>query len=639
MKTGKGAGAPSRRTRRTGEKTAAKKKRGTAARMPRSPKTEAERLRDAAAALAYLKDAPMHLVFTGPVGAGKTSIASGTAVLLARLGKRVLLVSMDPDMNLAELFNEPIGSSVTPIQSVPGLSALELNPRKTADLYRKKVLRPMKGFLSETTFAAITEQLFGTDTEEIACFDRFTALRTDPGIEGPFDHVILDTAPSAHTIRYLGIPAAWNQFFERRPDGQASIALTAGLGQSRALYDETLRTLKDPQSTRLILTATLSRGQIRETARLAEEYSDAGLRNLPLVLNAEMEKASGEEGTLDAAVFRRQRQVLRSLPKALSALPRTVLPLQSRRAAGADALQGIFRWGTRPPEPKPTAWYPSTKTLATLVRELHDAGPGLILLVGKRSVGKTTLAAAIALRLAALGGDVHLVTTDPAALKASGIRDTVPGLEVTAVDPRKETGRYRVLMLRTAGRTMKEDEKALLEEDLRGPWAEETAVFYAVSRYFREAETRFLVMDTAPEGHTLLLIDAADTYHRAAANRLGIERTFRTPLEFLQEPALTRAIFVTRAEPSALRETKFLKDDLRRAGIAPWAYIVNGSLAAAGPMSPILKTWAAAEEPLFTRVAANTRRYAVVPLESEKPIGAEQLLKLTEAEEPDKPEG
>ncbi|RGU79321.1 arsenical pump-driving ATPase [Sutterella sp. AF15-45LB] len=437
----------------------------------------------------------------------------------------------------------------------------------------------------------------------------------------------------------LGIPAAWNQFFERRPDGQASIALTAGLGQSRALYDETLRTLKDPQSTRLILTATLSRGQIRETARLAEEYSDAGLRNLSLVLNAEMEKASGEEGTLDAAVFRRQRQVLRSLPKALSALPRTVLPLQSRRAAGVDALQGIFRWGTRPPEPKPTAWYPSTKTLATLVRELHDAGPGLILLVGKRSVGKTTLAAAIALRLAALGGDVHLVTTDPAALKASGIRDTVPGLEVTAVDPRKETGRYRVLMLRTAGRTMKEDEKALLEEDLRGPWAEETAVFYAVSRYFREAETRFLVMDTAPEGHTLLLIDAADTYHRAAANRLGIERTFRTPLEFLQEPALTRAIFVTRAEPSALRETKFLKDDLRRAGIAPWAYIVNGSLAAAGPMSPILKTWAAAEEPLFTRVAANTRRYAVVPLESEKPIGAEQLLKLTEAEEPDKPEG
>ena len=230
------------------------------------------------------------------------------------------------------------------------------------------------------------------------------------------------------------------------------------------------------------------------------------------------------------------------------------------------------------------------------------------------------------------------MTTDPAALKASGIRDTVPGLEVTAVDPRKETGRYRALTLRTAGRSMKEDEKALLEEDLRGPWAEETAVFYAVSRYFREAETRFLVMDTAPEGHTLLLIDAADTYHRAAANRLGIERTFRTPLEFLQEPALPRAIFVTRAEPSALRETKFLKDDLRRAGIAPWAYIVNGSLAAAGPMSPILKTWAAAEEPLFTRVAANTRRYAVVPLESEKPIGAEQLLKLTEEEEPQTPE-
>ena len=133
--------------------------------------------------------------------------------------------------------------------------------------------------------------------------------------------MILDTAPSAHTIRYLGIPAAWNQFFERRPDGQASIALTAGLGQSRALYDETLQTLKDPQSTRLILTATLSRGPIRETARLAEEYSDAGLRNLSLVLNAEMEKTSGEEGTLDAAVFRRQRQVLRSLPKALSSLP------------------------------------------------------------------------------------------------------------------------------------------------------------------------------------------------------------------------------------------------------------------------------------------------------------------------------
>lgn len=185
---------------------------------------------------------------------------------------------------------------------------------------------------------------------------------------------------------------------------------------------------------------------------------------------------------------------------------------------------------------------------------------------------------------------------------------------------------------------MTKEEKRLLEEDLKAPWAEETAVFYAVSHFFQEAEKRFLVMDTAPEGHTLLLIDAADTYHRNAANRLGTERTFRTPLEFLQEPALTRAIFVTRAEPSALRETKFLKDDLKRAGIAPWAYIVNGSLAAAGPMSPILKVWAAAEEPLFTRVAANTRRYAVVPLESEKLITAEQLLKLTEAEEEEEPE-
>lgn len=315
-----------------------------------------------------------------------------------------------------------------------------------------------------------------------------------------------------------------------------------------------------------------------------------------------------------------------------------MLPLQSRRAAGADALQGIFRWGTRPPEPKPTAWYPSTKTLATLVRELHDAGPGLILLIGKRSVGKTTLAAAIALRLAAEGEDVHFVTTDPAALKTSDLGDPIPTLEITPVDPKKETERYRALVLRTAGQSMTKEEKRLLEENLKAPWAEETAVFYAVSHFFQEAEKRFLVMDTAPEGHTLLLIDAADTYHRNAANRLGIERTFRTPLEFLQEPALTRAIFVTRAEPSALRETKFLKDDLKRAGIAPWAYIVNGSLAAAGPMSPILKVWAAAEEPLFTRVAANTRRYAVVPLESEKLITAEQLLKLTEAEEEKEPE-
>lgn len=556
--------------------------------------------------LKFLENAPHTLFFTGKGGVGKTSVAAASAVALAGLGKRVLLVSTDPASNVSQVFGQPIGNQVTEIRTVPGLSAIEIDPQSAAAAYREKMISPIRGLLPEETVASIKEQLSGACTTEIAAFDEFTGLLTDPGVTSQYDHILFDTAPTGHTIRLLELPGAWSQYLDANPNGTSCLGPVSGLDKQRSQYAAAVRSLSDPAETRLVLVARAHRASIREAARTSDELAGIGIKNQYFVLNGVMPVTESAAGELAQSICLRERQALSEIPEPLRSLPRDTLSLKPRNMVGVESLRTLFIKESSgkaedaaftPPDPKP---------LSDLIAGVTGMSHGLIMLMGKGGVGKTTMAAAIAARLAKMGYDVHLSTSDPAAHVDAALSGSVPGLTVSRIDPVKETEKYRELVLKTQGAGLDDAGKKLLEEDLRSPCTEEIAVFQAFSRVIREADRRFVVMDTAPTGHTLLLLDAAGAYHREVVRKMGEAGSDTTSLSLLQNPAMTRVIIVTLPETTPVLEAKGLEADLRRAGITPWGYIVNDSLAAADPTSPLLRERAASELPLIREIESES---------------------------------
>jgi arsenite-transporting ATPase len=579
----------------------------------------------------FLDQLPSFLFFTGKGGVGKTSLACATAVQLAGAGKRVLLVSTDPASNVGQVFGVSIGNKITPFESVPRLSGLEIDPQAAAQIYRDKIVGPVRGVLPENVVKGIEEQLSGACTTEIAAFDEFTALLTDAAVLRDYDHVIFDTAPTGHTIRLLQLPGAWSGFLDEGKGDASCLGPLAGLEKQREQYKSAVDALSDPNRTRLILVTRAQASSLREANRTHEELSAIGLKRQYLVVNGVLSETDTAGDALALAVWRREQAALAAMPDALRALPIDHVSLKSFNLVGLPALrqllieEGVVPKGTVVTLPKLQA-----PDLATLVDSLVGEGHGLIMLMGKGGVGKTTIAAAVAVELASRGFPVHLTTSDPAAHLAETLEGSLDNLTLSRIEPYVETERYRHHVMETKGKELDAQGKALLEEDLRSPCTEEIAVFQAFSRVIREAGKKFVVMDTAPTGHTLLLLDATGAYHRETARQLGPRGiNFTTPMMQLQDPKQTKVLIVTLAENTPVLEAASLQSDLRRAQIEPWAWVINNSLAMANPTSALMRQRASnelAQIEAVTRVHA--KRWAVVPLQAEEPIGVERLMKL-----------
>ena len=579
----------------------------------------------------FLENIPSYLFFTGKGGVGKTSISCATAIRLAELGKRVLLVSTDPASNVGQVFDQTIGNTIQPVTAVSGLSALEIDPQDAAQQYRARIVDPIKGLLPDDVVNSISEQLSGACTTEIAAFDEFTGLLTDASLLTRFDHIIFDTAPTGHTIRLLQLPGAWSSFIESNPDGASCLGPMAGLEKQREQYAHAVEALSDPERTRLVLVARLQKSTLQEVARTHDELSAIGLKNQYLVINGVLPASEAERDALAAAIWQREQEALANLPAGLSDLPTDNLYLQPLNMVGVSALKGLLNEHaeiTSLPEQSPQN-KPENMSLSVLVDDIARSEHGLIMLMGKGGVGKTTMAAAIAVSLADKGFDVHLTTSDPAAHLSTTLNGSLKNLQVSRINPHDETERYRQHVLETKGRDLDEAGKRLLEEDLRSPCTEEIAVFQAFSRVIREAGKRFVVMDTAPTGHTLLLLDAPGAYHREIARKMGDKGHFTTPMMQLQDQERTKVLLVTLPETTPVLEAANLQQDLRRAGIEPWAWVVNNSLAAAQPSSPFLKIRANRELPLISDVEEQyAKRIALTALQSEEPVGIDLLEEM-----------
>lgn len=528
----------------------------------------------------YLYQPPKNLFFTGKGGVGKTTTAVASAIVLADRGKRVLLVSTDPASNLDEVLGVALSAEPAQVPGVPGLFASNVDPVAAAATYREQMVGPYRGILPEAAVRSMEEQLSGACTVEIAAFNEFATLMGNPSAVECFDHIIFDTAPTGHTLRLLSLPAAWSDFIDTNVGGTSCLGPLAGLKAQQLLYENTRRALGDATQTLVVVVSRPEVAPLAEAARASAELRDLGVANQHLVINGVLQLTDTDD-KIAVALRERNLKALASIPHFLELLPRTGLPLRGTELVSIPALRAFFSTenieqhvGNDSPS------IPLPPSMDKLLDTLAATPGGVIMTMGKGGVGKTTLAVKIATALVARGKKVHLTTTDPAAHVALTLGEVPQGMQVSRVDPEAETEAYRNEVLATVGASLDDEARALMEEDLRSPCTEEIAVFRAFAKIVDQGTDRFVVIDTAPTGHTLLLLDASESYHREVSRSLSdIPEAVRQLLPRLRDPAFTKVFLVTLPEATPVHEALALQADLRRAGIEPTGWIINQSLA------------------------------------------------------------
>jgi arsenite-transporting ATPase len=579
----------------------------------------------------WLSNPTRFLFFTGKGGVGKTSISTAVAITLADAGKRVLLVSTDAASNLDEMLNVKLSNHPVAVPEVKGLELINIDPDDAAQAYRQRVVDQMGTLATQDEKSAVREQLSGACTTEIASFDEFSSLLADENSR--YDHIIFDTAPSGHTLRLLSLPKAWSGFLAGNDKGASCLGPHSGLKMQEARFNQALAALCNPELTSVVLFARPETSALKEAARTSVELKALGLSQQRLIINGVFHTSLSDD-LVAREVESQGKNALENIPDALKELPQDEVPLRAVDNVGLPALRALLSEAAPIYSQKPQTVEPITaKPFGLLVDELSKLDHGLIMVMGKGGVGKTTIAAAIALGLVDKGKTVHLSTTDPAAHVAETLREEVPGLQVSRIDPKAETQKYIDRIMSAKGPALNADEKALLLEDLQSPCTEEVAVFHAFSHIVAQARSGFVVLDTAPTGHSLLLMDAAGAYHRQMMStfekQTGTTVNIVTPLMRLQDSAYTKIILVALPEVTPVSQAAALQEDLHRAKIEPYAWILNRSVLAAQTKDPLLGARLQGEVKQMKRINSGlSKNLFVIPFLLEPPVGVNALRAL-----------
>jgi len=565
-----------------------------------------------------------YIFFTGKGGVGKTSLSCATAIKLADEGKKVLLVSTDPASNLEDVLESRVFDKISPVKGLKNLSAINIDPEVSAQEYRTRVTEPLKEILSEADIKKMNEELSGACTVEIAAFDEFSRFISGEAEGGNFDVIIFDTAPTGHTLRLLELPAAWAGFSEENPDGASCLGPTSALKSSQERYNTVVNRLRDPEMATFYLVARADQASLKEASRTSEELIDLKMKNQKLLVNGVF---SALDKTDDFAVKMEDlaKKQLNAIPENLQKLSLKTFPLLPYNILGIEKLRSLLdvelqKKMVTDQLSNVQELNHQLKGMDELVEDLtENKTNGLIMTMGKGGVGKTITASALAIMIARKGFEVHLTTTDPAA-HVQDFMNQVPNLPknltIDRIDPKLETQRYTDKIVSQKGKDLDEQGKKLLLEDLRSPCTEEVAVFHAFSKAIQQAKRKFVVIDTAPTGHTLLLLDTAGSYHREVLKNTGLDpEHIKTPYMSLQDSELSRIILVSLPETTPMREAAALQDDLKRAGIGTYAWVINQSLSMQKNLKdPLLKSRAFAEVDVINKIDENlTKRIYGIP--------------------------
>ena len=551
-----------------------------------------------------------YLFFTGKGGVGKTSTACAVAVNLADNGKRILLISTDPASNLQDVFNTELDGKGVAIAGVPGLIVANLNPEEAAREYRESVIAPYRGKLPESVITNMEEQLSGSCTVEIAAFDQFSNFITDKTTEREYDHIIFDTAPTGHTLRMLQLPSAWSNFISENTHGASCLGQLAGLEDKKSLYKDAVANLADKDKTTLILVSKPEETPLLEAERSSLELSQLAINNQLLIINGVLGSASD---ALSQKILDKQQSAMKNIPPGLTKFTTFTLPLRSYNILGLDKIRAFFH-SDNFEQVSVSAKALDLKPLDVLIDDIYTTKKKVVFTMGKGGVGKTTIAATIALALAQKGVKVRLTSTDP----ADHLKYVIEGTEnitLSKIDEKQELLTYQNEVLNKARETMNDEDLAYVEEDLRSPCTQEIAIFRAFAEIVDKAENEVVIIDTAPTGHTLLLLDSTQSYHREVQRTKG-----ETPLSVqrllprLRDERQTEVVIVTLPEATPVFEALRLRDDLSRAGINNKWWVVTQCLSMTTTNNALLLARAEAEKQWLEKVNdISTGNFVAIP--------------------------
>ncbi len=539
-----------------------------------------------------------YLFFTGKGGVGKTSAACATAVALADIGKKIMLISTDPASNLQDVFNTELNNKGVSIKDVPNLVVANFDPEKAAAEYKESVVGPYRGKLPEVVLQNMEEQLSGSCTVEIAAFNEFSSFITDEKAALKYNHIIFDTAPTGHTLRMLQLPSAWSNFISESTHGASCLGQLSGLESKREVYKNAVENLANKEKTTLILVSRPEPSPLKEAERASKELQDIGVNNQVLIINGMLEE---HDDYLSNAIYVKQQNAIKDMPQALQKLKTFKIPLRPYNVTGLENVRALLKDNNIKYNTE-TLNVDNIPRLKNIIEALYNSDKKVIFTMGKGGVGKTTIAAAIALGLARKGKKVHLTTTDPAA-HLRFVLDESYGITLSNINEKDELEKYKQDVLSKARETMCEDDIAYVEEDLRSPCTQEIAVFRAFAEIVDRSQNEVVVIDTAPTGHTLLLLDSTQSYHREIQRSQGdIPESVRKLLPKLRNESETEVIIVTLAETTPVHEAMRLQADLNRAGIHSKWWVINSSLYAANTTNAILKAKASNEVQWINKV-------------------------------------
>lgn len=565
-----------------------------------------------------------YLFFTGKGGVGKTSTACATAVSLAEGGKKIMLVSTDPASNLQDVFSKKLDNKGTVIEEVPNLVVANFSPEEAAAEYRESVVAPYRGKLPDSVLENMEEQLSGSCTVEIAAFNEFTNFITDKSISDIYDHIIFDTAPTGHTLRMLQLPSAWTNFIKDSTHGASCLGQLAGLEDKKEIYKKAVETLANGKETVLILVARPELSPLKEAERASRELQDIGVKNQMLIINGVMEE---HNDNLSEAIYDKQQKALKDIPIKLQHLETYEIPLRPYNVTGLENLRAFFNEGHINIDEREVD-KSDIHSFKDIVDDLNRNNRRVIFTMGKGGVGKTTIASAIALGLSKRGKKVHLTTTDPAD-HLKFVIDENSGITLSHIDEKAELEKYREEVLSKAREEMSEDDIAYVEEDLRSPCTQEIAVFRAFAEIVEKSEDEVVVIDTAPTGHTLLLLESTQSYNKEIQRSQGdIPESVKKLLPKLRDKNHTEVIIVTLAETTPVYEAMRLEEDLERAGISNKWWVINSSLYGSNTNNYILKAKANNEVEWINKVdEISSGNFAIIEWKEEE-IKGEKLLEI-----------